>query len=96
MYRAEDAEFRDRMRRAYSIAATVCLNMRAGLARVRMARAFRETADAFAAPVELVARVAFLYGRAYGRSEAGAVERVDVPEREALAAEPEASPDLKQ
>jgi hypothetical protein len=44
VYRAEDAEFRDRVRRAYMITATVCLNMREGLAQLRMAKAFRDHA----------------------------------------------------
>ena len=41
LYRCEDTEFRDRVRRAYHIAVTVCLNMREGLARIRMAEALR-------------------------------------------------------
>ena len=41
----------DRMRRAYHVTMTVALNMRAGLARVRMAQAFRETAEMFAGEV---------------------------------------------
>jgi hypothetical protein len=70
LYRSEDAEFRDRMKRAYSIAATVCLNMRAGLAQIRMAEKFRELHRHFAGPVAQVAIAAFLCGRAHGHAEA--------------------------
>jgi hypothetical protein len=71
-YRCVDAEFRDRMRRAYSIAVTVCLNMRAGLARIRMAKAFKETSHHFAGPVAKMAIAAYLCGRAEGRDGAEA------------------------
>jgi hypothetical protein len=56
--------------RSHHIAATVCLNMREGLARMRMAETI---------PVK-VAQVALLYGRAYGHWEAGAVEQIDLPD----------------
>ena len=59
-YRAEDAEFRDRMRRVHGIASRVCLNMRAGLAQIRMAQTFREVYHHFAGPVERFATAAFL------------------------------------
>jgi hypothetical protein len=70
-YRAEDAEFRDRMRRAYGIASRVCLNMRAGLARIRMAQAFQDTASHFAGPLSKFATAAYLCGRACGRTDGG-------------------------
>jgi hypothetical protein len=94
-YRAEDAEFRDRMRRVYHIAMTVALNMRAGLARVRMAEAFRETAPYFAAAVERFAKAAFLCGRAHGRAGAGLTSAgpYDPP---ALAEELVSDPQLQQ
>jgi hypothetical protein len=50
VYRCDDADFRDRVRRAYSITVSVCLNMRAGLARIRMAETFKETSGHFACP----------------------------------------------
>jgi hypothetical protein len=87
VYRCEDADFRHRVRRAYSIAATVCLNMREGLARIGMAEALRLTAGDLAVVPAKVAQVALLYGRAYGHWEAGAVEQVDLPDPKALAAE---------
>src|SRR5688572_28050230 len=71
VYRREDAEFRDRMKRAYMITMTVALNMRAGLARIRMAQAFRETAHLFAGEVAKFATAAYLCGRANGRAETG-------------------------
>src|SRR3954462_11755391 len=66
LYRCEDVEFRDRVRRAYHVAAAVCLNMREGLARVRMAEALRLTTEQWAVAPAKIAEVAFLYGRAYG------------------------------
>jgi hypothetical protein len=86
-YRCDDAEFRDRMRRAYGIAVSACLNMREGLARIRMAEAIRLTAGELAVVPAKVAQVAFLFGRAYGHWEAGAVNQVRLPDPKALAAE---------
>jgi hypothetical protein len=74
-YRAEDAEYRDRMRRSFAIAAMACLNMRGGLAQLRMTGAFSEVCKEFAGTLARFAEVAFLYGRAYGHWEAGAVDR---------------------
>jgi hypothetical protein len=70
VYRCEDADFRERVRRAYSITLTVCLNMRAGLARIRMAQTFKRTSRHFADPVAKLAAAAYLCGRAQGREEA--------------------------
>jgi hypothetical protein len=96
-YRCEEAEFRDRMKRAYSIAATVALNMRAGLARIQMAKTFGQVSRAFApGPVVILAQTAFLYGRAYGHWEAGKIESIDLPDPKQLAAEAEADPMLGQ
>ena len=67
------------MRRAYGIASRACLNMRAGLAQMRMAQTFREVHHHFAGPVASLATAAFLCGRAYGQHEAG-VETPDDPE----------------
>jgi hypothetical protein len=96
VYRTDDAEFRDRMRRAYMITATVCLNMREGLAQLRMARTFRDASDVFATPVVRLATAALLWGRAYGHWEAGAVEEIGVPDQNALASELRANPYLKE
>ena len=71
VYRCEDAEFRDRVRRAYGIAVTVCLNMRQGIARIRMAKAFKDTSSHFAGPVARIVTAAYLCGRSDGRAEAG-------------------------
>jgi hypothetical protein len=95
VYRCDDTDFRYRMRRAYHITAAVCLNMRAGLARIRMAQTFLELREHFAGPTALVARVVFLYGRAHARWELGACESVGLPDAQALAAEVRANPDLK-
>ena len=84
LYRAEDQAFRDRMRRAYGIASRVCLNMRAGLAQLRMARLFHEQSDCFAGPVARLAHLVFLHGREYGKWEAGAIECIALPDRAVL------------
>ena len=81
VYRAEDQAFRNRIRRAYGIASRVCLNMRAGLAQLRMARLFHEQADCFAGPVARLAHLVFLYGRECGKSEAGAIACIALPDR---------------
>jgi hypothetical protein len=94
VYRCEDAEFRERMRRAYHIAATVVLNMRQGIACIRMAEALRQTAGQFAVIPAKLASVAFLYGREYGHWEAGRVEQIDLPDRDALVAQVAANRDL--
>jgi hypothetical protein len=87
VYRCDDAAFRDRMRRAYSITVTVCLNMREGITRLKMAEAIRLTAGDLAVLPAKAAQVALLYGRAYGHWEAGAVEQIDLPDAKALAKE---------
>ena len=35
-------------------------------------------------PIERLAQVAFLYGREYGKWEAGAIEEIELPEDEAI------------
>jgi hypothetical protein len=91
-----DAEYRDRMRRAFAIAATACLNMRGGLAQLRMAAAFSKVCQEFAEAPGRLAEVAFPYGRAYGRWEVGAVQQINLPERDAIEAKLAARPDLRQ
>jgi hypothetical protein len=71
IYRCEDADFRARVRRAYNITVTVCLNMRQGIARIRMAQVLKKTSRHFAHPVAKFAMAAYLCGRAHGREEAG-------------------------
>jgi hypothetical protein len=95
-YRCDDAEFRDRMKRAYHIAMAVALNMRAGLARVEMAENFRRLSDHFADGPITLAQTAFLYGRAYGHWEAGKIDTIELHDREQHAAEVSANPVLKQ
>lgn len=92
----KDTEFRERVRRAYMITMAACLNMREGLARIRMGKAFRETSEHFADPVKMAAQVAFQYGREYGKWEAGAIDSIDLSNSDVLAADVKASPDLKQ
>ena len=45
LYRAEDAEFRDRMRRAFSIATLACLNIQEALGQLRMLATMNELGD---------------------------------------------------
>ena len=63
-YRCDDADFRDRMKRAYMVTSMVALNMRAGLARVHMATGFRETAHLLAGEIAKFATAAYVRGRA--------------------------------
>jgi hypothetical protein len=93
-YRAEDYAFRERMRLASTIANRVCLNMRAGLAQLRMARSFCQQAEKFAGPSMRVAQAAFLYGREYGKWELGAIDTVGVPDATTLVDDVAAEPDL--
>jgi hypothetical protein len=93
-YRGEDTAFRGRMVHAHLIAVRVCLNLRAGLAELRMADTFRRTCRSFAAagPVN-VAQASFMAGRAYGRAEVTG-EAEPKPPREQLWAEIAADPEL--
>ena len=70
----------------------VCLNTRAGLAQTRTAKAFRELCPQFAGGPVRVAEAAFLFGRAYGHREAGAVGEGGAPEGEVLESELATSP----
>jgi hypothetical protein len=93
-YRVEDQAFRERMRLAHTIAGRVCLNMRAGLAQIRMAKVFCEQAGQFAGPSIRVAQAAFLYGREYGKWELGAIDTICLPDAPTLAEDVAAHPDL--
>jgi hypothetical protein len=92
-YRAEDQAFRERMRLASTIANRVCLNMRAGLAKIRIAKVFHEQAGKFAGPSIRVAQAAFLYGREYGRWDAGAIDSIALPDPKTLADDVAADPE---
>ena len=94
MYRCEDQAFRDRMRRASAIAHRVSLNMREGLAQIRLARLFHEHAEMFAGDSIRVMQAVFLYGREYGKWEVGAIEEVGLPDAEELVDDVAAHPDL--
>jgi hypothetical protein len=93
-YRAEDQAFRERMRLAHMIASRVCLNMRAGLAQIRMAKVFIEQAGNFAGPSVRVAQAAFLYGREYGKWELGAIDTIDLPDAPTRVDDVAADPEL--
>ena len=95
VYRGEDQAFRDRMRRAYTITSYVCLNMRAGLAQMRLARLFREQSDCFAGPVGHMAQLVFLYGRECGKCAAGVIESVGLPNQAAIDREVAADEELR-
>jgi hypothetical protein len=93
-YRAEDQAFRERMRLASTIANRVCLNMRAGLAQIRMAKVFCQQAENFAGPSMRVAQAAFLYGREHGKWELGAIDAIGLPDASTLVDDVAANPDL--
>jgi hypothetical protein len=95
-YHMHDLEYRDRMRRAYLIALMVSLNMREGLAQIRMAKIFCGMAPDFGRGPELLAKTAFLYGREYGKWEAGKIEQIGLIDPKALVAELEADPELRR
>jgi hypothetical protein len=85
------------MRRAYLIALMVCLNMREGLAQIRTAKTFCELApDHFGHGPELLAKVAFLHGREYGKWELGAIEQIELIDPKALVAEVKSNAGLRQ
>ena len=63
---------------------------------MRSARMFCELHEYFAEGPTLVATTAFLFGRQYGWWECGEIERIDLPDKEALEAEQEERPDLRE
>src|SRR4030095_1027251 len=95
-YRMEDLEFRDRMKRSYTIALLVSVNLQKMLAMIRTALVFREQHRLYARGPILVATAAFLYGRKYGHWECGAIDQIPPPDNAATAAEVKARPDLKE
>src|SRR5918993_4540333 len=71
VYRMDDLEFRDRMKRAYLIAMLVTINIRWRLEHIRVAKIFMDQHKLYVWGPQLVAVTAFLYGREYGRWESG-------------------------
>jgi hypothetical protein len=92
-YHLDDREYRDRMHRAYIIA---LMNMRRGLSQVWMAKTFREMAPDYGYGPELLAKVAFLHGREYGKWELGAIEQIELIDAKALVAELDTNQGLRQ
>ena len=95
-YRHSDAVFRDRLQRAYLIALLACGNLQKSLAVIRCSRVFVEQHRVYAHGPRLVAACAFLYGRDYGRSEAGAIHEIPLPDPTNIGAEVKGRPDLKE
>src|SRR5436305_41128 len=95
-YSHNDAEFRDRLQRSYTIALLMCVNLQKLLAVIRCSGVFVDCHREFAHPPTLVATCAFLFGRQYGMWECGAVEQVQIPDLERLKAEVKERPDLKE
>ena len=95
-YTHNDAEFRDRLQRSYTIALLACVNLQKLLAVIRCSGVFVDNHREFAHPPTLVATCAFLFGRQYGMWECGAIEQVDLPDLDDLKAEVKGWPDLKQ
>ena len=96
LYEHNDAEYRDRLQRAYLIALLACLNLRPHLALIRGTVVFREQHKLYARGPTLVATAAFLYGREYGRWECGAIEQIPMIDPEQTAALIKDRPDLKE
>ena len=95
-YRHNDAEFRDRMQRSYTIALLAMVNLQKHLAVIRCSGVIVEQHRAYAEGPKLVAACAFLYGRQYGLWEAGAIQEIELPNPARIAAEVEDRPDLKE
>ena len=86
-YSHADAEFRDRLQRSYTLALLAMLNLQKHLAVIRCSNVFIEQHRVYAHGPKLVAACAFLYGRDYGKWEAGAIEEVELPDPARVAAE---------
>ena len=95
-YRTDDVEFRDRMKRSYTIAMMVTINLKWRLEQMRGAKLFRDLHGDFVWPPQLVATTAFLYGREYGRWECGAIESIPLIDAGETAALMRERPDLKE
>src|SRR4051812_47749143 len=95
-YRCDDDAFRARMQRIHLYAMYHALEVEGPLAQLRLVGRYAEHARDFARPVDALARVAFLYGRQYGKWESGAIDRIDLPDDAALAAEMKADPELRE
>ena len=96
VYRHNDAEYRDRLQRSYTIALLACVNLQKLLALIRCSNVFIEQHRVYAAGPKLVAACAFLYGRDYGKWEAGAIGEIKLPDPANIAAEVKGRPDLKE
>jgi hypothetical protein len=85
-YTHNDAEFRDRVQRAYLIVLMACLNLRGMLTAVRAGVIFKEQHRLYARGPMLVETCAFLYGRSYGHWECGAIEQIPMIDAKETAA----------
>ena len=96
LYRQDDVEFRDRMKRAYLIAMLVTINIRWRLEHIRVAKIFLDQHRLYVWGPQLVATTAFLYGREYGRWESGAIKQIPMIDAEDTAALIKGRPDLRE
>ena len=96
VYRQDDPEFRDRMKRAYLIAMLVTINIRWRLEHIRVAKIFLDQHRLYVWGPQLVATTAFLYGREYGRWESGAIKQIPMIDAEDTAALIKGRPDLRE
>jgi hypothetical protein len=96
VYRQDDLEFRDRMKRAYLIAMLVTINIRWRLEHIRVAKIFMDQHELYVWGPRLVAVTAFLYGREYGRWESGAIEQIPMVNADDTAALIKGRPDLRE
>jgi hypothetical protein len=95
-YSHNDAEFRDRLQRSYTIALLAMLNLQKHLAVIRCSNVLIEQHRVFAHGPTLAAVCAFLFGRQYGMWEVRAIEEIDIPDLDELKAEADGRPDLKR
>src|SRR5688500_205160 len=88
--------FRDRMQRACMIDLRVQSILRRRVGQICSVRPRVALSRAAASAPTLPATAAFLYGRQYGHRECGAIERINLPDQEAMKAELKGRPDLKE
>src|SRR4051812_11588559 len=85
--RHNDAEYRERLQRSYTIALLMCVNLQKLLAVIRCSNVFIEQHRVYADGPKPMAACALLYGRQYGLWEAGAIDRIEQPDPARIAAE---------
>jgi hypothetical protein len=83
-YQMDHSAFRSRMSISFSAAALTALRIAPSMAIIRSMSFLSQWSDTFTFWPTRVAEMVFLYGRAYGRWEAGAAEEIDTSTLEIL------------